>query len=47
LLLDGPFEPRKEMSLDGKRIILNMWLILVVLPVVFGLWLALRSLYLR
>jgi hypothetical protein len=36
----NPFDPRTEVSADAKRIVLNMWIILVILPFVVGIVIA-------
>jgi hypothetical protein len=36
-LEENPFDPRTEVSADGRRIVVHLWIIFVLLPFVFGL----------
>jgi hypothetical protein len=36
----NPFDSRTEVSADARRIVLNMWIIMVVLPFVVGIVIA-------
>jgi hypothetical protein len=42
-LLHNPFDPRTEVSADAKRIVANLWVLFVLLPIVTAILLALAG----
>ena len=42
---EKPFDPRREVSASAKRIVLNLWIIFVALPVAIGILYAIANSY--
>ena len=44
-LQSNPFNPRYEVSADAKRIVLNLWLVVIILPIGLGILVTIAKAY--